>query len=136
MGLACVALARASVTASGGGPPLHDTVVPLVGGSYIVGPPLAGGLRAAAWVACALRRGWPARCGVGGLRAAAWVACVARARASGTAYERWPARARERPYPRRSSTLRVICSTAGAAPSATTRTQSVVLAVKTVPLLL
>src|SRR5579885_1376205 len=84
MGLACVALARASVTASGGGPPLHDTVVPLVGGSYIVGPPLAGGLRAAAWVACALRRGWPARCGVGGLCAAAWVACALR--------RGWPAR--------------------------------------------
>src|SRR5579885_1638310 len=47
-----------------GGPTLHDAFVPLVEGAYIVGPPLAGGLPAAASgparrcvVACSLRGG-------------------------------------------------------------------------------
>src|SRR5579885_2881572 len=50
-----------------GGPTLHDAFVPLVEGAYIVGPPLAGGLPAAASgparrcvVACSLRGGLPA----------------------------------------------------------------------------
>src|SRR5579885_2744290 len=59
-----------------GGPTLHDAFVPLVEGAYIVGPPLAGGLPAAASGparrrvgACPPLRGgllpawWPAPCG-------------------------------------------------------------------------
>src|SRR5579883_1124451 len=61
--VACLAHALASVTASGGGPPLHEAVVPLVERSYIVGPPLAGGLPCG-WPACVrlacLACDWPA----------------------------------------------------------------------------
>ncbi len=68
--VACLAHAPASVTASGGGPTLHEAVVPLVERSYIVGPPLACGLRACVWPALRVA------CLACGLRACGWPACV------------------------------------------------------------